>query len=230
MKKIKILITEDHALLRTIWAKYLSTDPQLAIVAQAATIEECVHLCLEHKPDIVLLDINLAGSNGMEAIAPIRRYSPGSRVIGVSVHTQPSYIREMIRKGASGYLTKNASAEELFESIKVVSAGQKYFCVETSQILASQIAAETTKEAPRDINSLSKRELQIVEYIKQGYSSIHIAEVLHISQKTVEVHRYNILNKLNLPNTASLVNFVNQNYIAIADKNPRLNVIALSRR
>lgn len=229
MKKIKILITEDHALVRTIWSKYLSTDPEFDIVAEAASAEECLKLGAIYQPDIVLLDINLPGINGIEAIQPLKNCIPGVKIIGVSAHTHPSFVKTMMRNGASGYLTKNASAEELIESIKAVHSGLKYSCLETKNILSNQFFFETDKPASRDINSLTTRELQIIEYIKQGYASPQIGEALNITKKTVEVHRYNILSKLNLRNAASLVNFINQNYYAIANHNGQLNISVKSR-
>ena len=137
----------------------------------------------------------------------IRKQSPGSRIIGVSMHAIPVYAKKMFQAGAIGYVTKNSSREELITAILEVDAGKKYICEEVKTILAEQQTEETTGQS--DINNLSKRELDVAKLIKEGMSSKEIALQLGISLKTVEVHRYNILKKLHLKNTASLVNFIN---------------------
>ena len=145
--------------------------------------------------------------NGFDATRQIRKYSPGSKVIGVSMHSMPAYARRMLQLGAMGYVTKNSSKEEMIEAIVEVNNGKKYICEEVKNILAHQELEEKNDEP--DMNVLSRREIGIAQLIKEGLSSKEIALRLDISLKTVEVHRYNILKKLNLKNTAALVNFIN---------------------
>ncbi len=143
--------------------------------------------------------------NGFEATEQIHRMSPGTKVIAVSMHTMPAYAKRMLQLGAMGYVTKNSSKDEMINAIVEVSKGKKYICEEVKNILADQ----ETDEVSYELNSLSRRELDIINLIKKGFSSREIGLQLELSLKTVEVHRYNLLKKLKLKNTAALVNFIN---------------------
>lgn len=206
MSKITILLVDDHKLVRDSWAFILNSDPHFKVIAETSDGEEAVDLAREKNPDIVLMDINMAPINGFEATKLIRNQSPSSQVIGVSMHSMPVYAKKMIQCGALGYVTKNSSKEELMEAIIEVNKGHKYICSEVKDIIAQH---ELEDSGQPDINTLSRRELDIAELIRDGLSSREIGLKLDISLKTVEVHRYNILKKLQLKNTASLVNFVN---------------------
>jgi two-component system invasion response regulator UvrY len=213
MKKITILIVDDHTLIRETWSFILNTDPRFSVIAESGTGEEAVELSKKLRPEIVIMDINLPGINGIEATAQIRKFSPASRILGVSLHTQPTYARKMIQKGAMGYVTKNSSREEMFKAIIEIHNGKKYICDEIKNILSEQVINGDDPQA--GLNSLSQREIEVISFIKKGNSSKEIADVLQISVKTVEVHRYNILKKLNLKNAAGLVNFVNNSQLEI---------------
>jgi two-component system invasion response regulator UvrY len=123
------------------------------------------------------------------------------------MHTQPAYAKMIMKEGASGYVTKNSSREEMFQAIREVHAGRKYVCNEIKNILSDSLL--NNEDQGNEISLLSQREMQVVSQIKNGASSKEIANELHLSVKTVEVHRYNILKKLKLKNSASLVNFIN---------------------
>ena len=207
MSKISVLLVDDHKLIRESWNLLLSTDDRFEIVGEASDLEQATVVAANRKPQVVLMDINMAPVNGFEATKQVLKQSPTSQVIGVSMHSMPAYARRMFQVGARGYVTKNSSKEELFQAIDEVLAGNKYICDEIKNILAHQELDEES-EYP-DMNSLSKRELEVVSHIRQGLSSKEIAQRLEISLKTVEVHRYNILKKLKLKNTAALVNFIN---------------------
>jgi DNA-binding NarL/FixJ family response regulator len=211
MRKISIVIVDDHKLVRETWALILNSELSFEVIAQCETGEEGVTVAKEHRPDIVIMDINLSGINGFEATSQIRKFSPGSKILGVSMHTQPTYVKQMIQKGAMGYVTKNSTKEELFHAIKEIHSGKKYICQQIKEILSDLVINKNdTYENP--INSLSQREMEIVGLIKKGLSSKEIAVQLFISAKTVEVHRYNLMKKLKLKNAAALVDFVNKTY------------------
>jgi DNA-binding NarL/FixJ family response regulator len=212
MDKISILIADDHTLVRETWSFILNTDVRFQVVAECGSGEEAVELSKKLRPNIVIMDINLPGMNGIEATQLIRKYSPGSKILGVSLHTQPTYARKMMQKGAMGYVTKNSSREEMFKALTEVNAGKKYICEEIKNILSEQVIGGGD-ENQNGLNSLSQREIEIISFIKKGYSSKEIADSLSISVKTVEVHRYNILKKLNLKNAAALVNFINNSQL-----------------
>ncbi len=154
------------------------------------------------------MDINMHEMSGFEATKQIKKSSPGSKVIGVSMHSMPAYAKKMLSVGASGYVTKNSSKNELIKTILEVNEGKISICDEVKNIITNQ--EMDTESVKQDINSLSKRELEIVQLIKKGLSSKEISGQLNVSIKTIEVHRYNILKKLTLPNSAALVNFANQ--------------------
>ncbi len=206
MKKITILIADDHKLLRQSWEMVFNSDDRFQVIAQCATGEEAIEKSRQLHPDVVIMDINLPRMSGVEATIQVRKFSPGSKVIGVSMHTQPSFARIIMKNGAMGYVTKTSSREEMFKAIIEVNAGHKYICEEIKNILSDSLFDD--ESANHGINSLSQREIEIISQIKKGDSSKEIAAHLNLSIKTVEVHRYNILKKLNLKNTAALVNFV----------------------
>ncbi|HEY1114012.1 MAG TPA: response regulator transcription factor [Chitinophagaceae bacterium] len=214
MHKTTILIADDHTLVRETWSYILNNHPDFSVVGEAGSAEDAIELAKVLRPHVVIMDINLPGMNGIEATGLIRKFSPASKVLGVSLHTQPTYARKMIQKGAMGYVTKNSSREEMFAAINEVQQGKKYICQEIKNILSEQMIAG--EESDGGINSLSARELEIIAHIKKGDSSKEIAEALNISVKTVEVHRYNILHKLKLKNTAALINFINQSQLELA--------------
>jgi two-component system invasion response regulator UvrY len=116
MEKITILIADDHTLVRETWSFILNTDERFNVVAESGSGEDAVEQAKLLRPNVVIMDINLPGINGIEATQLIRKFSPGSKILGVSLHTQPTYARKMIQKGASGYVTKNSSREEMFQS------------------------------------------------------------------------------------------------------------------
>lgn len=207
MEKITILLVDDHKLIRESWSFILNSDPRFQVIGETSNAEEAVEIAKEKKPKVVLMDINMTPVNGFEATKLVRKFSPGSKIIGISMHSMPAYARRMLQMGAMGYVTKNSSKDELLMAITEVNDGRKYVCEEVKNILAQQELVE--EGGPPDMNVLSRREIDVVQLIKEGMSSKEIAVKLGISLKTVEVHRYNILKKLSLKNTAALVNFIN---------------------
>ena len=207
MEKITILLVDDHKLIRDSWSFILNSDPRFNVIAETSSGDEAIEIAKNKRPQIVLMDVNMSPLNGFDATKQIRKYSPGSKIIGISMHSMPAYARRMLQMGAMGYVTKNSSKDEMINAIVEVNSGKKYVCEEVKNILAQQ-ELEQEGDHP-DMNSLSRREIEIVQLIKEGLSSKEVAQRLDISLKTVEVHRYNILKKLNLKNTASLVNFIN---------------------
>lgn len=210
MEKISVLLVDDHRLIRDSWSQIINWEPNLEVVGSASSGAEAIELAKEKRPRIILMDINMSPVNGFETTKVIRKQSPGCRIIGVSMHALPVYAKKMFKMGAYGYITKNSSREELLTAITHVNAGKKYICEEVKNILIDHQQQDVTAQHS-DINSLSKREIDIAKLIKDGMSSKEIALHLDISLKTVEVHRYNILKKLQLKNTAALVNFINTN-------------------
>jgi|SRR5215831_17395980 len=209
MEQISIILVDDHKLIRDSWSFILNSDSRFKVVGETSSGEEAVEIAKTLNPDIVLMDVNMTPVNGFDATRQITKFSPRSKVIAVSMHTMPAYAKRMMQLGAMGYVTKNSSKDEMIKAIIEVSGGRKFVCDEVKNILAQKELEE--EDGPADMNNLSRREIDIIKLIKEGHSSKEIALQLDISLKTVEVHRYNILKKLKLKNTAALVNFINVN-------------------
>jgi DNA-binding NarL/FixJ family response regulator len=203
---INILIADDHKLIRETWTFILNRDTRFKVIGSCSNSEEAVKMSKEKHPDVVLMDINMVPFSGIEATRRIREVSPDSRIIGVTMHSQPAYAKKMLQLGASGYVTKNSSKEEMINAILEVSRGNKFLCKEIKELISE---ANVDSAAISAINSLTEREMDVINLIKQGSSSKDISLKLDISIKTVEVHRHNILKKLKLKNAASLIHFMN---------------------
>ena len=208
MEKINVLIADDHKLIRETWSYILNSDERFNVIAECGDSEQAVEVTKQKRPHIVLMDINILPISGFEATERIKKVSPATKVIGVSMHSQPAYAKKMLQIGAKGYVTKNSSKEEMIKAILEVNEGSKYVCDEIKNNI-SELVLEENKDMP-NVNALTEREIQIINLIKEGQSSKEIAAALNISLKTVEVHRHNVLKKLKLKNSASLVNFINQ--------------------
>lgn len=209
MKKTTIVVVDDHKLIREMWTRMFAEKNDVEIVGEAGQLDEAVELIKEIRPDVVLLDINLFDKSGLDAVPQIRKYSPGTRIIAVSMHNQPAYAKKMLQLGASGYVTKNSSHAEIFKAVEEVMQGRKYVCTEIKNILSDQILETQSEEG--GIKDLSLREIEVIRLINKGFASKEIAAELSISVRTIEVHRHNILKKLKLKNTASLLSFISNN-------------------
>jgi two-component system, NarL family, invasion response regulator UvrY len=206
MKKISVVIVEDHKLVREMWVKLFAGREDMEVIGSVGEFDSAIDMIRDKRPDLVLLDINLPNASGIDAVPLIRKYSPGSKIIIVSMHSQPAYAKKMMQMGAKAYVTKNSSPEEMFAAIENVLEGKTYVCQEIKNIISDQ-AMQDNGDTP-DIKELSLREIEIVKLIKEGLSSKEIASRLNISTRTAEVHRHNILKKLKLKNTASLITFI----------------------
>lgn len=211
MKKIKILIVEDHTLVRENITLFLNLNEAFEVVGATGDGQEALELAKILLPEIILMDINLNGViSGLDATSMITAIVPEAKIIGLSMHNQPSYARTMMQKGAMGYITKSSSQNEIVDGILKVYSGSRFFCNEIRDNIADQMINPQGEN--NKMYSLSKRELEILKYIKDGDSSKDIADKLFISTRTAEVHRYNILKKLNLKNSTTLVNYLHQNH------------------
>jgi len=206
MPKITLLLVDDHQLILDAWTFLLNNDERFKVVGTARDANAVFEMITPLRPNVVLCDINLLPVDGIEVTRKIRKLSPAAKIIGVSVHNIPAYTRKMIEAGASGYVTKNSPVEELKKAIVEVHEGRKFICNEIKEKLAE---SELIDEPETRVAKLTGKELDIINSVKEGLSSKEIANKLHIALKTVEVHRYNILKKLHLRNTAALVNFIN---------------------
>lgn len=213
MKKISIVIVDDHKLIREMWAKMFSNHPSLEVTGESGEFDEAIEIIKTKRPDIVLLDINLPPHSGMDAVPLIRKYVPGTKIIAVSMHNQPSYAKKMLQLGAKGYVTKNSSITEIIKAVEEVVNGNNYICTEIKEALSDIFVSGD--DVHTHAKNLSLREIEVIKLIKHGYSSKEIATALNIAVRTAEVHRHNILKKLQLKNTAALINYINNSTVIL---------------
>lgn len=206
MKKTTVMIVDDHELLQDTWSLLLTSSEKYEVVGKSGNGEDAIEMAGDKRPDIMLVDINMTPMNGFEVLQQVRKFSPGTKVIGVSMHSQPAYAKKMLREGAKGYITKNSSSEEFLFGINEVAEGRQYVCKQVKDILAEQVLGG---DKSIGIEALSKRELEVIGYIRDGLTSKEIANLLSIASKTIEVHRHNILKKLGVKNSAGLIQLIN---------------------
>jgi len=208
--KIRIIIADDHLLIAETWASLINMDPNFEVVRVYDNTKSLIDEITEIKPDVAILDININPFSGIEATKMIKKLAPGTRVIGVSMHNQPSFAKKMMRNGAMGYVTKNSSKQEMYDAIKSVMDGQKYICAEIQKNITNQMLVD---EDENKLSTLTEREIEIIKLIKNGMTNKEIAEQLFLSPRTVETHRARILKKLDLKNSLSLIKYINDSFM-----------------
>ena len=210
MKKIRIIIADDHLLIAETWAILINMDPDFEVVKIYDNTQSMIDDVTEIKPDIAILDININPISGIEATKLIKKLAPGTKIIGVSMHNQPSFAKKMMRNGAMGYVTKNSSKQEMYDAIRSVMKGEKYICAEIQKNITNQMLVD---EDDNKLSKLTEREIEIIKLIKNGSTNKEIAEILFLSPRTVETHRARILKKLDLKNSLSLVKYINDSFM-----------------
>ncbi len=193
------------------WSALLGSDARFEVVGYALDGESAIEKIKLSQPQVVLMDITLPGQSGIETTKQIRDQNPGIRVLAVSMHSNTLLIKQMLTNGANGYVSKTSSFEEMSNAIQTVANGQRYISDDIKELITAQMINPELQSAAAKINQLTKREMQIVDMLKEGLSSKEIAERLLISNRTVEVHRYNIFRKLDVTNIVSLIKLVNEN-------------------
>ena len=211
-KKIKIVIADDHLLIAETWATLINMDPDFEVVKVFDNTQTLVEEISDIKPDIAILDININPFSGIEATKMIRRLAPGTKIIGVSMHNQPSFAKKMMRNGAMGYVTKSSNKNEMYEALRSVMRGEKFICAEIQRNITNQVLMD---DDDNKLSRLTEREIEIIKLIKDGCTNKEIAEKLFLSPRTVETHRARILKKLELKNSLSLVKYINDSFMDI---------------
>ena len=206
MESISILLADDHTLVREGIRALVEKLPEVKVVAEAKDGREAVRLAKEHKPDLVLMDIAMPGLNGLEATARILKETPSTRVIILSMYANEEYVREAVKAGASGYLVKRAAATELELAITTVARGEKYF----SPLVSATITKDRRGHITGDrswLERLTPRQREILQLIAERHSTKEIAVILNISIKTVETHRAQLMQRLDIHDVPGLVRF-----------------------
>ena len=208
MKKIKILIADDHSLIRTGISTLLQGYAEFIVVGEAANGIEAVEMTKKVQPDVVIIDLSMPKMNGIEATRVIRERFPQTRVLVLTMHENEEYIYQIFNSGAAGYVLKNSSKEELCEAVRAVANGEKFFSTRVSEIMIEGFIKRG--EAPHhEISSsdvpLTKREKEILTLVAEGMTNQQIADKLFISPRTVDTHRTNIMQKLDIHDVALLL-------------------------
>lgn len=203
---IRVLLADDHALMREGLRSILSREPEVEVVGEAASGREAIELCRELEPEVVIMDVAMEDLNGVEATRRIRERDSSVRVIALSSHNDSRFIAEMIRAGAAAYVLKENAYAELRRALKAVQRGATYLCPgSASQAAAIIRETDSAKGTPWQI--LGAREREVLQLIAEGLSTPDVADRLGISANTVETHRRNIMRKLDLHNAVELTRY-----------------------
>ena len=206
MKKLRILMADDHVVMRTGLRVLLERQANLEVVGEAANGRETIELAASLKPDVVVMDVGMPSLNGIEATKAIVTQRPATAVIVLSMHADESYVMRALKAGARAYLLKDSAAADLISAIEAVSQGKSFFSPKVSRILAEDyIRVLKQKGAVDTYDLLTSREQEILQLLAEGKANKEVASTLNISPYTVETHRSHILQKLNLHNSAELV-------------------------
>ena len=201
--ELKIMIVDDHKILRDGLRNMIEKYPNFKVVGEATDGREALKLSQSLKPDVVIMDVAMEGLNGVEATRQIVQQSPEIKIIGLSMHSNKQFILGMFKAGAYGYLLKDSDSSELIEAIKKVAQNKKYISQRISGAIVDELISPTRKEE----TELSQREKEILQLIAEGKSSKEIADILFVSSKTVDSHRKNIMDKLELYNIPDLTKY-----------------------
>ena len=202
----KILLVDDHAMFRAGIRALLEAEGRMVVVGEASSGDEAVDRVRELKPDVVVMDLSMPGSNGLEATRRIAALELDTKVLVLTVHAEEEYLVPVVEAGASGYLTKTSADNDLIEAIKVVARGEVYLPPKATTLLLQRYKASESDDSA-GLHDLSTREQEVLALTAEGYSSREIGKKLFISPKTVDTYRSRIMDKLGLNHRSELVRF-----------------------
>jgi two-component system, NarL family, response regulator NreC len=207
-KQIRVLLAEDHTLVRQGFRRILEDDPRITVVGEARTGIEAIEQCKELKPDVVVMDLSMPELGGLEATAEVLKANPQIKIVILSMYSNEAYVRKAFELGAKGYILKNAIEVDLTRAVMALAEGQAYFSPGISHIVLESMKAGTFQGTSQDpYERLTLREKEVLQLIAQGKSNKEIATLLNISVNTVAVHRARVMETLDLHRTAELVLF-----------------------
>jgi two-component system response regulator NreC len=202
-KKIRVLLADDHALVRKGFHMILAAESDMEVVGEAANGRDAVDLATKLRPDVIVMDVAMPELNGIEATRRLAESAPQTRVLGLSMHKDSAYVREILRAGAKGYLLKDAFDRDLVAAVRAVAAGEGYLSPAVSEAVLSDYRKHVTD--PLDL--LTSREREVLQMLAEGKTNKDIASTLNLSVYTVDAHRGHIMEKLNLHSIGELVRF-----------------------
>ncbi len=213
MEKIRLLLVDDHAVLRAGLRALLNAEADMEVVGEAENGQQAVDMARALQPDVVLMDVTMPGMNGIEATRRIKAIAPEVRVLALTMHDDASYLRDILQAGGSGYVLKEAASEELLSAIRAVAQGGTFLHAEHTRLLLDdmldrQEPQTTAADAKAErYKLLSEREAEVFKLVALGYRNSEIAEMLHLSVKTVETYKARLMQKLGLRSRAALVRY-----------------------
>ena len=204
--RVTVMIADDHPLVRSGLRALLERDGEFQVVAEAADGYEAIDLAVLHKPDVILLDVGMPRLSGPDAAQSISQKFPGARIVMLSMHSDEAYVLRALKAGARGYLLKVSPEADVLEAVRAVAAGKTYFSPSIKKLLVEEYVVEAQRQGVEDsYDLLSRREKEIFRILASGKTNREIADLLYISISTVETHRTNIFQKLNLHSLAELI-------------------------
>jgi two-component system, NarL family, response regulator NreC len=205
-KQIRCVIADDHELVRYGVRRLLEDTPDFSVVAEAGDAAEALKLSLEHRPDLVLLDIGMPGMSSFEACRMIEEHCPGSRVVYLTMHEDKEYVQQALRSGASGYLLKDTPTPILLRALREVRRGERSWSPQVlKQLKDERRPSSGVAQIPMRRSTLTLREREVMKLLAEGYTVRQAASTLGVSVKTVEAHKFNLMRKLDIHNKAQLV-------------------------
>jgi two-component system, NarL family, response regulator NreC len=203
---LRVLLADDHAIVRRGLRSLLETEPGLNVVAEAADGIEALRLADEHDPDVVILDVGMPKLNGIDVAARLQKLKRPPRVIILSMHADESYIIRALAAGARAYLLKDATDEDLLPAVRTVASGKPYFSPAVAGVLVEDYVRQLqTRGLSDSYHLLTDREKEVLQLLAEGRTNKEVASILNLGLSTVETHRGNLMQKLNLHNTAEIV-------------------------
>jgi DNA-binding NarL/FixJ family response regulator len=205
--KIRVLIADDHTIVRQGLVGILKASPDMEVVAEAADGSEAVEKSLKTKPDVVVLDVSMPRLSGIEAARRIHEALPAARILVLTMHDDEEYILKMVRAGASGYLLKDGAASELLAGIRNLKAGKTHYGPHAAKALEEAFARDRPSEPADPYERLTDREREVFQLVVEGKTNAEIGELLFISAKTVDNHRTRLMEKLGLHSAAEVIRY-----------------------
>lgn len=203
---MKILIADDHAVLRSGLKMMLNSQEDMKVVAEASSDSETVMLSEKHQPDIILLDITMPKHGGIKTIPEIKKKSPSSRILVLTMHDDDSYLKDVLKAGGNGYIIKKAADTDLLSAIRAVFRGESYIDPSMTKHLIFDMFGSGDQEKDEG-SQLSQRETEVLKYMALGYTNKQISETLYVSVKTVETYKVRIKKKLNVSRRSELIKY-----------------------
>jgi DNA-binding NarL/FixJ family response regulator len=200
-------LADDHKIIRDGLRSLLGKEEDMVVVAEAENGRKALKLTRKLSPDVIIMDVSMPDLNGIDAARQIIGEQPGLKIVALSMHSEKQFVEGMLKAGVSGYLLKDTAFEELIKAIRVVCAGKKYLSPDVTDIVLNEFISPTITTDDQSATALTTREREVLQLIAEGRSTKEVAGKLHISVKTVETHRKNIMDKLGLHTVAELTKY-----------------------